>query len=356
MQYQMSSASVPNVAPPPSGPTVAPRLVTPSPKRPFRRGLWLLLVLGLVAGAVWWARQLPSVRQAAGQSKPAVVRTATVGRGMLNKTIRLSGTTGAEKFVSLVTPQLRGSRSRRNSDGSTPQLASVAAPLVVQSNARTGVGRSATTSPSASTSSDGSVSSTAGSTRSSGSQAFQSATSRVSRGTSSSANSGSGSGGATSSTSSSGSANGGLGSTANNLQGTGFAGAGGGGGGGGGGGRGGGGGGGDFSLVLQNAAKPGSMVRKGQVIAEFDRQYMLNRLDDYRASVSQQEDAVKKLRAELGIARKAYEQKLEGAKADLDKARLDVKTAPVLSAMEAERVKLAAEEAEARYKQVSTLR
>jgi hypothetical protein len=59
-----------------------------------------------------------------------------------------------------------------------------------------------------------------------------------------------------------------------------------GGGGGGGGGAGqGGSGGSDFALVLLQVAKPGSHVKKGEVVAEFDRQYQLNRLDDYKATV-----------------------------------------------------------------------
>jgi multidrug efflux pump subunit AcrA (membrane-fusion protein) len=114
----------------------------------------------------------------------------------------------------------------------------------------------------------------------------------------------------------------------------------------------GGGGGGEFSLVLQDAAKPGSRVKKGEVVAEFDRQYMLNRLDDYRASVSQLEASIRKMKAELEVSRNAHAQTIENAKAALEKAKLDVKTIPVLGAIDAERTRLAAEEAEARYKQL----
>jgi HlyD family secretion protein len=118
------------------------------------------------------------------------------------------------------------------------------------------------------------------------------------------------------------------------------------------GGGGGAGGGGEFSLVLQDAVKPGSRVKKGDVVAEFDRQYMLNRLDDYRASVIQLEASIRKMKAELEVSRNAHAQTIENAKAALEKAKLDVKTIPVLGAIEAERTRLAAEEAEARYKQL----
>ncbi|HEX2726059.1 MAG TPA: efflux RND transporter periplasmic adaptor subunit [Beijerinckiaceae bacterium] len=117
--------------------------------------------------------------------------------------------------------------------------------------------------------------------------------------------------------------------------------------GGGGGGR----GGEDFSLVLQHLIKPGTHVKKGQTVAEFDRESMLSRLEDYQASVAQTEASVRKLKAELDITRKAHQQTIEQAKAALEKARLDVKTTPVLGTIDAERVKLALEEAQARYKQ-----
>jgi HlyD family secretion protein len=135
----------------------------------------------------------------------------------------------------------------------------------------------------------------------------------------------------------------GLGSTSSSLMG--------GSNGGGGGSSGGGGGGSDFGLVLQDAAKPGSTVRKGDVVAEFDRQYMLNRLEDYRASVAQIEASVRKLQAELQVEKEAHAQTVEKAKATLDKAQLDLKTTPVLGLIDSERIKLAAEEADARYKQ-----
>ncbi|MGH7246587.1 MAG: efflux RND transporter periplasmic adaptor subunit [Pseudomonadota bacterium] len=109
---------------------------------------------------------------------------------------------------------------------------------------------------------------------------------------------------------------------------------------------------GDFSLVLQKVVPPGSHVKKGDVIAEFDRQYMLQRLDDYRASLVIAENAMKVERAQIEVTRKAHDQLVASAKGDLDKARLDMLTIPVLSAIDTERTKLALAEAEARYKQL----
>ena len=105
-------------------------------------------------------------------------------------------------------------------------------------------------------------------------------------------------------------------------------------------------------LVLMKLAKPGSSVKKGDVVAEFDRQYQLLRLDDYRAQVVQRDANIKKLKADQAVYRESHDQLVRVAKADLDKARLDLKTAEVRSAIDAESLRLAVEEAEARYKQI----
>jgi HlyD family secretion protein len=104
--------------------------------------------------------------------------------------------------------------------------------------------------------------------------------------------------------------------------------------------------------VLLKIVEPGRHVKKGDVVAEFDRQYQLNRLDDYKATVVQLDANIKKQKADLAVAKKAHDQLLESAKGDWDKALLDLKTAEVRSAIEAEDLKLAAQEAEARHKQL----
>ena len=105
-------------------------------------------------------------------------------------------------------------------------------------------------------------------------------------------------------------------------------------------------------LVLLSVAKAGSHVKKGDVVAEFDRQYMMLRLDDYRASGVQMDANITKLKANLDVAREAEVQVVRAAKADLDSAMLDLKTVEVRSQIESERLKLSAEQAQARYKQV----
>jgi len=112
------------------------------------------------------------------------------------------------------------------------------------------------------------------------------------------------------------------------------------------------GGGGEFGLVLQEVAKSGSTAKKGDVVAEFDRQFVLTRLDDYRASGLQAEASLRKQKAQLEVTRKAHEQLVDAAKGAVARADLDLKTTPVRSAIDSERLRLALEEAQAKHKQL----
>lgn len=108
----------------------------------------------------------------------------------------------------------------------------------------------------------------------------------------------------------------------------------------------------DFNLTLLKLTPGGSKVQKGDVVAEFDRQVQLLRLDDYRDSISQLNDNIERMRSDLQTTRKAHDHVIFAAKAALDKAQLDLKTAPVRSANQVEKLKLAVDEAKARYEQV----
>jgi multidrug resistance efflux pump len=128
----------------------------------------------------------------------------------------------------------------------------------------------------------------------------------------------------------------------------------GGGGGPGGGGPGGPGGGGDFSLVLLDMPKPGAHVKPGDVVAAFDRESMLNRIEDYKDAVVQSELNIKNRKATLAVNDEAHKQQVASAKAAMDKAQLDLKTIEVIPEIDAEKYKLAAEETAAHYKQLLT--
>ncbi|HEY3441034.1 MAG TPA: HlyD family efflux transporter periplasmic adaptor subunit [Paludibaculum sp.] len=183
------------------------------------------------------------------------------------------------------------------------------------------------------------MSSGGGTSASGGASAFRGATNRFGAGTTSSSSaksSTSGSAGSSSSSASSGASSGG-----------------GGGGGGGGEGRMSGGMN-DFMQVLQSVAKVGGHVKKGDQVAGFDTQYQLLRLDDYRATVEQDERTLRSQDATLDVQRKSYQQSLDQAQAAVEKAKLDIKTTPVRSQIDAETLKLALEEAQAQLKQIQT--
>ena len=105
-------------------------------------------------------------------------------------------------------------------------------------------------------------------------------------------------------------------------------------------------------MALHKLIEPGTIVKKGDVIAEFDRQYMLTRLEDYKSSVAQVEASFEKGVADLGVTRKAHDQSILSAKGSLERAELDIKAIPVLSQIDSERLKLAREEADAEYEQL----
>ena len=108
----------------------------------------------------------------------------------------------------------------------------------------------------------------------------------------------------------------------------------------------------DFSLVLMTLAKPGLHVKTGDVVGQFDPQMQQTRLDDYKDSVIQTQNFVRKQVATLASIRDAHDQTVRTAKANWDKAVLDLQTAPIRSAIDAEKFKLSAEQTEATYKQL----
>lgn len=108
----------------------------------------------------------------------------------------------------------------------------------------------------------------------------------------------------------------------------------------------------EFSLILQQVAPPGIVVKKGDQVAEFDRQYMLRRMEDFQAWVDQHERNVTRLKANLAMSRAAYDQLVIRARGQMEKAALDLKKIPILSANMAERYRLDYEEAKRSYEEI----
>src|SRR6185369_4863119 len=92
--------------------------------------------------------------------------------------------------------------------------------------------------------------------------------------------------------------------------------------------------------------------KTGDVVAQFDPQNQLQRLDDYKDSVVQLESSVKGMQSALASVKEAHDQSVRTAKANWDKAVLDLQTSPVHAQIDVEKLKLAVEEAQATYKQL----
>jgi len=359
----MSNAALPEM---PSSPPSAPRSPGPQPVVPLsppggsRKWLWLAVV-AVGAGAAYWYWQ--GQQQETTSAKAVTVRTAIVQSGKVEKTLRLTGVTAALNYSSLIAPSLRGGRSA----GGGGNLVGSGGGMSMMSGGRgggggatggsggggggngssgggTGGGMAAASGMAAGGQSMDTLASTSsGSARAAAPTTLRSARSASGRAAAPVAT-------PRASTSSRGSSSGsGLGSTASMLVGSG-------GGPGGSGGSGGGRGGSEFMLQLQELAKSGATVKKDEMVAEFDRQYMLQRLDDFQSTVTQSEADYRKQIAELDITRKTYEQQVLTAKNAVDKAELDVRTIPVRSAIESERLRLALEEAKANLKQMQEAR
>jgi multidrug efflux pump subunit AcrA (membrane-fusion protein) len=108
----------------------------------------------------------------------------------------------------------------------------------------------------------------------------------------------------------------------------------------------------DFNLVLLHLIKAGTRVKKDDLVAQFDPTNQLLRLDDYKDTVIQTDNSIRKQIATLAANKEAHDQTVRAAKAAWDQAVLDLGTIPVKAAIDAENLKLVAEEAEATYKQL----
>lgn len=104
-------------------------------------------------------------------------------------------------------------------------------------------------------------------------------------------------------------------------------------------------------LVLMTLAKSGSIAKKGDMVAQFDPGWLQDHTDDTTATVAQAESDVRKRVAEQGIEWENLEQTLRVNKAELDKAKIEMGAVELRTAIDQELLKLALEEADARYEQ-----
>jgi HlyD family secretion protein len=105
-------------------------------------------------------------------------------------------------------------------------------------------------------------------------------------------------------------------------------------------------------MTLLRLAKPGSLVKAGDVVAEIDAQSLIDHIDDHKDRLAQAANEIKKRMADQAVDWERLQQTLRVAKANWDKAMLDLKAAEVKTELERELYRIRAEEAEANYKQL----
>src|ERR1041385_2369036 len=100
MRSYAAAAPARVVAPKPSAPL--PEIVKRAPDPPRHTPWWWLVAgLFLLAGLGYRLASIPAQK-----AVPAVVRTAIVKRGLIQRTIRVTGVTVAQKSATLLTPQM----------------------------------------------------------------------------------------------------------------------------------------------------------------------------------------------------------------------------------------------------------
>lgn len=107
-----------------------------------------------------------------------------------------------------------------------------------------------------------------------------------------------------------------------------------------------------MSLVITRLIRPGSLVKPGDLLVEFDRQDQLKNALDRRVELSDLEQQIKKKEAEERAARARDDSAVQQAETALTRAQLDMTKNELLPTIQAEKNRLALEEAEAKLAQL----
>ena len=107
-----------------------------------------------------------------------------------------------------------------------------------------------------------------------------------------------------------------------------------------------------MSLVITRLIRPGSLVKPGDLLVEFDRQDQLKNALDRRAELSDLEQQIKKKEAEERAARARDDTAVQAAETALTRAQLDMTKNELIPKIQAEKNALALEETQAKLAQL----
>ena len=108
------------------------------------------------------------------------------------------------------------------------------------------------------------------------------------------------------------------------------------------------------SLVITRLIRPGTMVKAGDLIVEFDRQDQLKNALDRRVELNDLEQQIRKKEAEERANRTRDETEIQQAETALARAQLDMVKNEMLPRIQVEKNTQALEEAQAKLKQLKT--
>jgi HlyD family secretion protein len=109
---------------------------------------------------------------------------------------------------------------------------------------------------------------------------------------------------------------------------------------------------GNNTLIITQLAVPGTLVRQGDLLVEFDSQEQVKNALERRAEYLDLEEQIKQKRAEHLAARARDESALQQAERAVERARLETLANDLIAPIQAEKNNLAHEEAQARLAQL----
>lgn len=105
-------------------------------------------------------------------------------------------------------------------------------------------------------------------------------------------------------------------------------------------------------LTIETLVEPGSMVQKGDVLAVFEARRTEEILDRYESDLVQSRARATSRKANILASTESLRQRYVAARAEAEKAKLNLRTAPVRSVIQAEILELQAQQAEASFRQL----